>query len=233
MKDYLSAQNLAALSSRRAIKPVYFVWIEAKNRSTGGLETVGFWSGWDTVNETVIDPDTRAPVTRVYHAGGSVIQWPAIPLETGLVVRNIRFRLSQINAAVQMAIRGYDVKHAPVQYHVGFLDLDTELMVAPADSIFVGQVNGAPITTPAAGGEGGVELVCVSETRQLTRTNPIKRSDEMQKRRIVGGVPDRIRKYSDVAGGWLQNIHWGEAKATAQPVKPPALGSGNTPRFLR
>jgi hypothetical protein len=66
--------------------------------------------------------------------------------------------------------------------------------------------------TPKVGEEGSIELSCVSDTRELTRVNPLKRSDEMQKRRVIGGVPDRFRRYSDVAGGWLQNIHWGEVK---------------------
>ncbi|MGQ3294610.1 MAG: hypothetical protein ACT6U0_20665, partial [Shinella sp.] len=131
----------------------------------------------------------------------------------GLPVRPIRIRLSQINDAVQIAIRGYDPKHAPIELHLGLFDTATMLPVAPAVPVFVGRVNGSPITTPAAGSEGSIELSCVSDTRELTRLNPLKRSDEMQQRRVVGGVPDRFRRYSDVAGGWLQNIHWGEAKS--------------------
>lgn len=210
MKDYLDAPTIAAISSREGIIPSYYLWIEARNRTTGGIETMGLWNGWDAVDAQVLDPDTRLPVTRTYYAGGSIVGWPAIPLETGLVDRNVRITLSQINDAVQLAVRGYDVKHAPVQLHVGFADPSTHLPVAPAVPLFIGKVNGAPITTPAAGGEGSIELVCVSETRELSRTNPLKRSDEMQKRRLVGGTPDRFRKYTDVAGSWLQNIHWGE-----------------------
>lgn len=217
MKDYLDANTIAAISSREGIAPVYFLWIEAKNRDTGALETMGLWSGWDTVDAQVLDPDTRLPVTRTYHAAGSVVEWPAVPLETGIVVRTIRFRLSQISDAVQIAIRGYDPKHAPVEYHVGFLDTNTQLLVSRPVPIFIGKINEAPITTPEAGGEGSIEIACVSDGRELTRTNPLKRSDEMQRRRMVGGVEDRIRQYSDVAGGWLQNIHWGEAKAAPAP----------------
>lgn len=226
MKDDLDANTIAAISSREGIAPVRFLWIKGKNRETGALETMGLWNGWDTTDVQVLDPDTRLPVTRTYHAGGSAIEWPAVPLETGLVVRTIRFKLSQISPAVQLAIRGYDPKHAPVEYHIGFLDTNTKLMVAPARPIFVGKVNGSPITTPAAGGEGGIELACVSDSRELTRTNPLKRSDEMQRRRTVGGVEDRIRKYADVAGGWLQNVHWGEAKA------PPAQTNSDTRRGI-
>ncbi len=216
MKDDLDLGTLAAISSREGIAPVYFLWIEAKNREDGSTETMGLWSGWDAVTADVIDRDTRSVITRPYQAGGSIVGWPAIPLETGIVPRTIRIKLSQINAAVQNAIRGYDPKHAPVQLHLGFLDIETMLPVGPAEPIFVGRVNGSPIPTPAAGGEGGIELACVSDTRELTRVNPLKRSDEMQKRRLVGGNPDRFRRYSDVAGGWLQNIHWGEVKGNSK-----------------
>lgn len=216
MKDDLDLGTLDAISSREGIAPAYFLWIEARNREDGSLETMGLWSGWDAVNVDVIDRDTRTAITRPYQAGGSIVGWPSIPLETGIVPRTIRIRLSQINMAVQIAVRGYDPKHAPVQLHMGFMDIKTMLLVGPAEPIFVGRVNEAPISTPAAGGEGGIELSCVSDTRELTRTNPLKRSDEMQKRRLVGGEPDRFRRYSDVAGGWLQNIHWGEVKGKAK-----------------
>ena len=216
MKDNLDAGTLAAISSREGIAPAYFLWIEARNRENGALETMGLWSGWDAVTADVIDRDTGTIMSRPYQAGGSIVGWPAIPLEIGIVPRTIRIRLSQVNAAVQIAFRGYDPKHAPVQLHLGFMDIATMRPVGPAEPVFVGRVNGAPISTPAAGGEGGIELACVSDTRELTRTNPLKRSDEMQKRRLLGGNPDRFRRYSDVAGGWLQNIHWGEVKGKAK-----------------
>jgi hypothetical protein len=80
------------------------------------------------------------------------------------------------------------------------------LVAAPVPR-FDGQVNGAPIDTPAVGGEGGVKLSVVSHTRVLTRTNAAKKSDETQKLRSG----DRFRRYSAVAGQW--DYWWGEAKA--------------------
>lgn len=210
MRDYLDANTVAAIASRQGIAPVNFIWIAAKNRTTGALETAGFWNGWDAVEAQVIDIDTRLAVTRTYQAGGSLIEVPAIPLQSDLTVRTIRIRLSQINAAVEQAIRGYDPKHAPVEIHRGFLDTETMLPVAPAVPRFVGYINGAPVRTPAVGGEGGIEIACVSHSRVLTKTNPLKRSDETQSRRLVGGVPDRLRRYTDVAGKWP--VHWGEPR---------------------
>lgn len=209
MRQYIDANTAAAIMSREAILPVNFIWITAKNRVTGNPESLGLWSGWDTVTAQVLHPDTLAPVSRDYHASGGVIEWPAIPLESNLSIRTIRVRLSQINSEVLDTIVGYDAKHAPVEIHRGYLDKETQLMVAPAVPRFVGWINGAPKRIPAIGGEGGIELAIVSHTRSLTRVNPAKRSDEAQRRRDG----DRFRRYTDVAGGWLANIHWGEAKA--------------------
>ena len=209
MRSYIDSSTAAAILSREAILPVNFIWITAKNRSTGDPESLGLWSGWDTVDAQVLNPDTMAPVSRTYHAGGSVLEWPVIPLESDLSIRTIRVQLSQINTAVLDQIQGYDAKHAPVEIHRGYLDKDTQLMVAPAVPRFIGWINGAPKRIPAAGGEGGIELAIVSHARALTKTNPLKRSDEAQQRRNG----DRFRRYTDVAGGWLANVHWGEAKA--------------------
>lgn len=209
MRDYLDANTILAIQSRTAIVPANFLWITAKNRETGNPESLGLWSGWDTVEAQVLDVDTRLPLTRTYHAGGGVLEWPAIPLESDLTIRTIRIRLSQINTAVLDAIVGYDAKHAPVEIHRAYLDPDTILPVAPAVPRFVGWINAAPKRIPAVGGEGGIELSIVSHARALTKVNPLKRSDEQQRRRSG----DRFRRYTDVAGGWLANVHWGEEKA--------------------
>lgn len=211
MRTYLDANTIAAIQSRTAIVPVNLIQITARNRSTGEPEYLRLWSGWDTADMQVLDPDTLLPASRTYHAGGGVIEWPAIPLESDLTIRTIRVRLSQINTQVLDAIQGYDAKHAPVEIHRGYLDPETMQPVAPAVPRFLGWVNGAPKRIPAAGGEGGIELSVVSHTRSLTRLNPLKRSDEFQRRR----AGDRFRRYTDVAGGWLANVHWGEAKAAS------------------
>jgi len=120
--------------------------------------------------------------------------------------RTIKISLSPISEAVRKAIREYDARLAPVEIHRGLLDLDTRNLIAPPRPRFVGEVNGAPIETPAAGGEGSVSLSVVSHTRALTKTNAAKKSDETQKLR--GG--DRFRRYSDVAG--QIEFWWGEKK---------------------
>lgn len=57
---------------------------------------------------------------------------------------------------------------------------------------------------PAAGGEGGIRFDIVSDTRQLTRTNPAKRSAAHQRTRGDDAFHDDI----GVVGDW--NIPWGQ-----------------------
>lgn len=207
MKAYDQA-TLTALQNREAIAPFNLLWIEAKNRDNGGLEAIGFWNGLDVADVTVINPETNLPTVRTYYGAGSLLDIPAIPQESDLTIRSIRILLSQVDAATQLAVRGYDVRLAPIQVHRGYFDVDTMQPVAPARARFIGWVNNMKINTPAVGGSGNIELTCVSHTRQLTKTNPLRRSDEQQKRR----QGDRFRRHTDVAGEWLQNVFWGEAK---------------------
>lgn len=196
----------AHLRSRKGVIPRSLVWITAENRSTGVLESLGVWNGEDTVSITVISGKTGFAETRTYHGWGSLLAIDAIPLISDLTIRTIRISLSPISEAVRKAIREYDARLAPVEIHRGLLDLDTHNLIAQPRPRFVGEVNGAPIETPAAGGEGAVSLSVVSHTRALTKTNAAKKSDETQKLR--GG--DRFRRYSDIAG--QVEFWWGEKK---------------------
>lgn len=196
----------AHLAARKGTQAVRFVWVEAKNRSTGAVETMGLSQLDDTTTETVINGRTLLPTSRVYQGVGANLRVPPIPLTTDFTVRTIRVGLSQISAAAQQLVRGYETRRAPIEIHLGYCDPETGLLLAPPRPIFVGWVNGNPITTPAANSEGGIDVECVSYVRKLTFTNPAKRSDEQQKLR----QNDRFRRYTDVAGGWVANISWGE-----------------------
>lgn len=205
----LDTPTIAAIQNEEAIAPFNLVWIEAKDRGSGNLHGIGFWNGLDTVDIQVVDPNTGMAIMRTYNGAGSLLEVPALPLESDLTIRTIRIVLSQIDGAVQLAVRGYDAKHAPLQIHRGFFNVETMLPVGPAVPRFIGWVNAMNINTPSVNGEGSVELSCVSHSRLLTKTNPLRRSDEQQ--RLRSG--DRFRRHTDVAGEWLQNIHWGENKS--------------------
>jgi len=62
-----------------------------------------------------------------------------------------------------------------------------------------------PIDTPAAGGHGSITLAIVSHTRELTKKNTARRSDESQ--RLRGGG-DRFYQYCDTPRTWP--VSWGE-----------------------
>lgn len=200
------------VQTRRGVIPRDFVWISAKNRETGVVESAGFWNGLDTVDVTVISGTTGEEVTRTYTAWGSLLKIDQIQRTPDISIRTIKLSLSQISPAVQQVFRGYDTRLAPIEIHRGFLNLDTRLILAPPTSRFVGWINKAPIMTPPVGGEGAVTVDAVSHARMLTRTNPAKRSDESQKRR--GG--DRFRRYSSVADQW--DFWWGETKGKIDAV---------------
>lgn len=202
----VDAQTDAALRSRRGVAPRNFVWVEARNRATNGIETMGLWDGDDTVTLTVIDGRTRLPVERVYQGIGGNLRVDSIPLSTDLNIRTVKVGLSQISNAVQLLVRGFETRGAPIEIHRGLLSLETMLLVAPPIPRFVGTIDGNPIDTPAANSEGGVQVSCVSIARKLTFKNPAKRSDEYQRTR----QGDRCRRHNGVAGSWVANISWGE-----------------------
>lgn len=203
----VDSATAAAIQSRAGHIPRIFVWIKAKNRDTGELEEGGFWSGDDYVGVSVVQAETGLTVDRTYGPASSLLVVDPIPAISDLTVRTVQVQLRSIGEDVRQLILGYDVRFAPIEIHRGLLSLDTHLLVAPPVPIFDGQVNGAPINTPAAGGEGGIKLAVVSHSRVLTRANAAKKSDESQQLRSS----DRFRRYTDVAPQW--DYFWGEAKA--------------------
>lgn len=200
--------TVAAVQSRAGIIRRNLVWIVAKNRDTGAPESTGLWNELDPVTITVVSADSGEDEARTYHGAGGLLQVERVPLVADLSIRTIRISLSQISEAVQQAIRGYDPRLAHVELHRAFFDPATRAIVAKPLPRFVGRLNKAPINTPATGGEGGIAIEVVSHTRELTRTNPAKKSDETQQLR-----GDRFRRYAGTAGQWDQ--FWGETKGRA------------------
>lgn len=193
----------AAVQSRSGIIRRNFVWITAKNRTSGAEETMGLWNGDHDITINVISGITGLSTARDYVGCGPLLGIGPIPLVSDLTVRTVTVSLSPIDAAVEQAIRGYDPRQGKIEIHRGFYSLDNQIIVAPPIPRFVGRINKSPINTPAAGGEGSIEIECVSDSRELTRINPAKKSDETQKLRSG----DRFRKYTTVAGE--VSIFWG------------------------
>lgn len=188
----LDPNFIASLQATReiGIAPVYFVWIEATNRSTGATETMGLWSGDEDISQNVQTP-TGGLATREY-LGRVNLSVADLKLVADLTDEPVTVSMSQIADATQQLVRGYDVRLAYCEIHA------TSRVGGVFSSVpqlqFVGIVDDLEIGTPQVGGEGSIGLVVRSELMtQLLAPNPAKSSDSHQKRRQAN---DRFSEYS-------------------------------------
>jgi len=171
------------------------IWITARNRSTGALETAGFWTGGEDL-EFFVEGQTRA-----YFGVGHVLQVSPIKARAGQVVQSQELRLSGTSPEVEAVMRGYDPRLAPIEIHAARFDHETGGLVA-IDRWFKGTIDKAPRKIPAKN-ESGSEwtLSLVSGIRAMTRPLTHKRSHASQRARLLpDGRPDAFFRYADVAG---------------------------------
>lgn len=205
-----AATQVAVRDRARGVIVRNFVGATVKDGS-GNLVFFGFTDFGEDVTLNVVDIETGSTVSRTFYGDNAPMQkLDPIPLKVGLEVDTTHVVLNQIHPIVQQMARGHDCRNAKVQIWRGYLDPATMLLVAAPRSRRIGQINGLPIVTPAAGGQGNVTLKVVSHTRELTRTNPAKKSDETY--RLRDG--DRFGQYAGTAGQW--EIWWGELKGSQE-----------------
>ena len=213
-----------AVRDRSIQIPRSFVLIDAK--AIGDPATItrfGFTDYGEDITTNVIDGESGATVSRSFFGDNQpILQMDPIPLKIGLEIDTTQVVLSQLDEHVQSMARGYDIRNANVQIFRSHLDPVSHLLMYEPRIRRLGQINGAPIMTPAAGGEGSITLKIVSHTRELTRINTAKRSDETQRRR---GTGDRFRRYGGTAGKW--EIFWGEEKASESKANPTSQDRGH------
>lgn len=166
----------------------------------------GFWTGEDDISPSVVSAITGAPETRDYDGGGTLIEVDTITSTIGLEARSIQVKLSQIHLSVQDMVRGYvpGIRHAVAEVHRGLYSPTDGGIVSTPFPRFLGRVDGAPIETPAAGDEGAITLKLVSNSVELTVTNPMLKSDATQQLRSG----DRFRRFADIADP--RSVWWGE-----------------------
>ncbi|MTH62113.1 hypothetical protein [Paracoccus litorisediminis] len=197
----------AAVVSRRAARVAThaesLVWISAKNRTTGAVESIGFWTGADHRVFSI------GGQSRTYYGAGSLLEIPTIEASIGLEVRNITLGLSAISPEVEIALRGYECRFAPVQIHRAEYDDNGNLLAEP-ERIFKGWANSAPIVTPPIDGASRASLEVVSNARALTRYGALTKSDQFQ--RLRSG--DRFRRYSTLTQS--ADIYWGQDRHRAR-----------------
>lgn len=178
----ISAESLTAIQARQLVARD-FLWIEARTLDTGAPYSHGFWSDSGDVSAPMLNPNTGLPVTRNFEGSGTLISIADVPLVANLTVQTVPIVMSQVDAAVELVVRGYDLRQAGVEVYRGLFNPSTRQIVAPALCRFVGFVNEVTIITPEEGGVGSITLSCVSHTQEMTRANADTRSDASQRRR--------------------------------------------------
>jgi hypothetical protein len=186
----LSPATQAWLQARQPMHAHALVWILARNRGTGQTESIGFWTGDDHA-AFVIDGEART-----YFGAGAVLNIDPIRRKAGLQVTTQRASLSGITPETQMALRGYDVRHARVEIHRALFDPDTRQLLDAPHRLFRGWIDRLKIKTPAKGEAGVAEVELASAARALTTPSSRKRSDASLRARASG---DGFRKYASQA----------------------------------
>lgn len=206
MRSLLNA-NVGALLGE-TVFPRDFIEIAAKNRDTGSVVYERLWSDIFDVSAQVFDPITESTVTKAFAgAGGLVESAEGIPMVSDLTVQEVTLNFAAYGDDVDRILRLYDVKGAQIIIWRGFLNVETRLMVAPAETIFIGEINTVSLPTGEDGSEQYSQVVCVS-SQELTRSNPETRSDASQRRRSTG---DTFFKYAAAVPDWT--MWWGQKRA--------------------
>lgn len=194
----------------RGIAPRNLVTITARSLTSDTSEQFCFWDGLLPVDIEVVSGTTGLLEQRAFAADNALLKVQPIRITSDLTIRPATFELNPLHPRVAAMLSGYSVRLAPVEIHRVPLDADTRLLAAAPRCRFLGFVETAKRTRPAAGGQGSLSFSCLSETVQLTRINPAKRSDESQKLRSG----DRMMRYAEVAAEW--EIAWGEKEGKAE-----------------
>ncbi|CAN7507279.1 hypothetical protein [Pararhizobium sp. LjRoot238] len=209
MRD-VDSSFLAALQNarERGIVPRKLISMTGRDFETGDPALMSFWSGDEDVTMTVVSGITGATSSRLFY-GNVNLTVSSIPRVADLTIQTVTVAASQIAEPIQALVRGLDVRLAKVEIWEALLDPTSRLLVSTPPLVFLGEVDGSPITTPEVGGEGSVEISVVSDAiSMLTRKNPQKSSFEAQKLRSPNPAsPDQFGKYAASIRSW--SIPWG------------------------
>ena len=182
---------LAHLQSREARMARLLVWVRATEKSNGNPATIGFWTGADHRVFTIAGED------RTYLGTGSLLKIAPIIGETGVNVRTTRLTFSGASPEFQAAVTQYNTNDAPVEIHIANFNATTHSLIAEPQRRFKGFLKGIDFPRAALGGEATAEVSIQSAARVLTRSLPLKKSDEALQQRHPG---DRFRRYNAVSG---------------------------------
>jgi len=214
----LDTAVLAHLQQRGTQHAQLLAWVQARNRETDAIETIGFWTGADH-EDFVVNGQTRT-----YYGAGTMLKVNPLIGEAGLKVRTSRLKLSHLAPEVQIAIRGYDARNAPCELHVAYFDPVSHALIDSPQRVFKGVIAGVDITRGEIGNEGSCEVGLLSSARSMIRTLALKKSDTALRARAPG---DAFRQYTDISG--TVEAVWGEQRAAA-PSAPAAAAAPSPSR---
>lgn len=162
---------------------------------------MGLWNGDD------VEVFTINGQSRTYFGAHTSLGMEPIRSAAGLEVQYHQLSLANVAIEVELAIRGYDTRLAPIEVHRALFDLKTRQLVAPPVRILKGTINEISIDTGALGGQGRATVSIASAARSLTKALSSYRSDKAQRRVYPA---DRFREYADVSGEI--SVWWGEKR---------------------
>lgn len=179
----------AALNSGNVI-PRWFVYLQARNRTTGNPESIAVWTGLGdlTVNG------------RTYQGAGGVIGLDGISYNAGLEIGSQTINVTFNDPNITTLIRVYDPSFSNAEIHLGLFDPNTEELIGTTRA-FAGTIDNVQITDAL-----DVRIELVGSMRHGSRQLTGKQSDADQRQR---DPDDRGREYGAIAGEIV--IHWGMA----------------------
>lgn len=194
-----NAAAQTALADGTDIEARWLLWVEARNRSTAAIETIGVWSGIDDQNFS------PTGVSRLYYGRQGLFEVQPITAEAGTSIQSVTINLPGISPEMEQMIRGYDTRTARAQLHL-MLTRASDLALLDYGQMFDGIIDRAIIQHAGEGGGATSELTLISNAALGTRKPGATKSDLRQ--RIRGD--DRGRRYADVTG--LVDDWWGDER---------------------
>lgn len=198
----VSPSVMAALQSGN-VDFRFALWINAKNRTTGGDEPGGIHNGLDILNLTIEGQP------RTYHGAGQLLNVGPIVFEEGLNVTTNDIDVSIISPEAIAQIRYHDVEYRPMQLHIVFLDPTTGAVLGNV-KVIDGWINNVKIKEGKEDISATLEIV--SSLRAGTKSLAIKRSHEGIKRR---NPDDGFGKYMATSG--MGERFWGTKRDKSGP----------------
>lgn len=183
------------------------IWIQARDRVTGAMESLGLWTGPDHQVVTINGED------RTYYGVGVVLGIDPLVSQSQGNEQTWSFQVSSLHLRVVEALRVYDARLAPVEIHSWDFDPATANPIAEPFREFRGTVMEVDLPTPPVGGEAIATVTCVPDSWRLTRSLTLRRSQGALKARASA---DGFRRHNTISGA--VQVAWGEWLKEATPA---------------